>query len=175
MNAPARDRFLRIMAEQSARMNRLIDDLLSLSRIELTEHQPPDSLVDLAGLATRLAASFEPQVAARRIRFELALEPDLPPVPGDADQLTQVLQNLLDNGVKYGRDGGILRLSAQRAGPGSDTGRRWPARPGVVLSVTDGRPGHPAGTPAAADRAVLPGGQGPLARGRRHRAGAGPS
>ena len=59
-DAPAQKRFLGIMAEQAERMNRLIDDLLSLSRIELTEHQPPSELVDLAEIAESIAAGFEP-------------------------------------------------------------------------------------------------------------------
>ncbi|MBV8401084.1 MAG: two-component sensor histidine kinase, partial [Acetobacteraceae bacterium] len=100
---PAQRRFLAIMAEQAARMNRLIDDLLSLSRVELTEHQPPQQTVDLAALVPRLAAAFEPRLRESGTRLEQEL-PDTPlPVTGDADQLAQVVQNLLDNALKYGR------------------------------------------------------------------------
>ena len=130
---PAQTRFLGIMAEQAQRMNRLIDDLLSLSRIELTEHQLPAMRVNLSDLIHRLAAGFEPQVAARRIRLDVRVPPILPRVLGDDDQLEQVLQNLLDNALKYGRDGGVVTVSAGRAGPGG----RWPGRPGVTLSVSD--------------------------------------
>ena len=130
---PAQTRFLGIMAEQAQRMNRLIDDLLSLSRIELTEHQLPAARVNLSDLIHRLAAGFEPQVAARRIRLDVRVPPSLPRVLGDEDQLEQVLQNLLDNAVKYGRDGGVVTVSAGRAAPGG----RWPGRPGVTLSVSD--------------------------------------
>ena len=130
---PAQIRFLGIMAEQAHRMNRLIDDLLSLSRIELTEHQPPATRVDLEGLVLRLAPSFEPQVAARRIRLDVRIPAQLPRVLGDDDQLEQVLQNLLDNAVKYGREGGVVTVVAERAALGG----RWPNRPGVILSVSD--------------------------------------
>jgi len=130
---PAQVRFLGIMAEQAQRMNRLIDDLLSLSRIELTEHQPPAERVDLAGLVLRLAPSFEPQVAARRIRLDVRAPANLPRVLGDDDQLEQVLQNLLDNAVKYGREGGVVTVTAERSRPGG----RWPGRAGVTLSVSD--------------------------------------
>jgi two-component system phosphate regulon sensor histidine kinase PhoR len=130
---PAQTRFLGVMAEQAQRMNRLIDDLLSLSRIELTEHQLPATRVNLGDLIHRLAAGFEPQVAARRIRLAVSVPPSLPRVLGDDDQLEQVLQNLLDNAVKYGREGGVVTVSVGRAMPGG----RWPGRPGVTLSVAD--------------------------------------
>ena len=130
---PAQARFLGIMAEQALRMNRLIDDLLDLSRIELTEHQPPADQVDLGALAARLPAIFEPQLAARRIVLNLTL-PDSPAlVLGDDDQLLQVLQNLLENAVKYGREGGAVQVAVGPVPPGG----RWPARAGVALSVTD--------------------------------------
>jgi len=130
---PAQTRFLGIMAEQAGRMNRLIDDLLSLSRIELTEHQPPSGRVELTGLVQRLTDAFEPQMRQRQMRLELTLAPGLPPVLGDEDQLEQVLQNLLDNATKYGRHGGAVTLTAQPVPPGG----RWPARPGVIVTVAD--------------------------------------
>jgi len=134
---PAQQRFLAIMAEQAARMNRLIDDLLSLSRIELVEHLPPDGRVALWGVVARQFAAFEPRLAARPARLEPSVTPGLAPIPGDADQLSQVVQNLLENAVKYGRPGGTVQVSLHPAPPGP----RWPARPGVVLSVADDGPG----------------------------------
>ena len=133
---PAQRRFLAIMAEQGARMNRLIDDLLSLSRIELVEHQAPSETVDLAALLNQIAAGFEPRLTERDVTIELALDPDLPPVLGDADQLSQVAQNLLDNAIKYGREHGVVRLVATRA-PLGPAQTRFPARPGVLFSVAD--------------------------------------
>lgn len=130
---PAQIRFLAIMAEQAQRMNRLIDDLLSLSRIELTEHQVPAEQVDLCSLVERLAAVFEPQVRARRIALTVTLPAQPLRVLGDDDQLNQVMQNLLDNAVKYGREGGTAAIIAGRAVPNG----RWPARPGVTIAVSD--------------------------------------
>jgi two-component system phosphate regulon sensor histidine kinase PhoR len=136
---PAQQRFLAIMAEQGARMNRLIDDLLSLSRIELTEHQLPSEPLDLASLVHRMAAGFEPRLTERSVQLNMRIEADLPLVAGDADQMAQVLQNLLDNGLKYGRDGGVLTVEAALAQPGN----RWPSRRGIVLSVGDQGAGIP--------------------------------
>jgi two-component system phosphate regulon sensor histidine kinase PhoR len=138
-DVPAQRRFLGIMAEQAQRMNRLIDDLLSLSRIELTEHQPPGELVDLGRLVETLAETFEPRVQARRITLEVAITPDLPTIVGDHDQMAQVLQNLIDNAMKYGGEGGTVRVSVGPAPPGG----RWPSRPGLVLAVSDTGPGIP--------------------------------
>jgi len=141
---PAQQRFLGIMGEQAARMNRLIDDLLSLSRIEMVEHQAPSESVDLCELVRGLAAGFEPRLAARSVTLELRVPETVPAVTGDADQLAQVAQNLLDNAVKYGREGGAVRLEVGVASNGAP----WPARPGIVLTVADQGSGIP--------RAVLP-------------------
>jgi two-component system phosphate regulon sensor histidine kinase PhoR len=134
---PARKRFLKIMAEQGARMERLIDDLLSLSRIEMVEHQAPSDVVDLASLLPRIVAGYEPRLAGSRILMEI--EAGLPPVVGDADQIAQVSQNLLDNAVKYGREGGTVRLTSAVAKGGGP----WPSRPGLVVAVADEGPGIP--------------------------------
>ncbi len=127
----AQTRFLAIMAEQAARMNRLIDDLLSLSHIELTEHQPPSDLIALGPLLARVAAGFEPKLAARRVTLVQDIAPDLPNVRGDTEQLMQLAGNLIDNAVKYGREGGTVRLSATAAPDG------------VTLVVADDGPGIP--------------------------------
>ena len=130
---PAQARFLDIMAEQAGRMNRLIDDLLSLSRIELTEHQMPAEAIALPDLVERMLAAFEIRLKERNITLDVWMAPGLPLVTGDADQLEQVLQNLFDNAVKYGRDGGLMRVAVERVAAGG----RFPARPGVALSVRD--------------------------------------
>jgi two-component system phosphate regulon sensor histidine kinase PhoR len=135
----AQQRFLGIMGEQAARMNRLIDDLLQLSRIELIEHQPPTASVSLRDVVAQLVAGFEPRLKERGVSLDVRVPDDLPPVVGDADQLTQVMQNLLDNAVKYGRQDGTVRLDAVVAAPGT----QWPTRPGVVVSVVDQGAGIP--------------------------------
>jgi len=136
---PAQARFLDIMADQAARMNRLIDDLLSLSRIEITEHQAPSEYLDVEELTGRILAGFELRIRERGIRLDFWPEPGLPRVLGDTDQFEQVVQNLVDNALKYGREGGIIRVKITPAAQGG----KYPARRGLVLSVADDGPGIP--------------------------------
>ena len=130
---PAQRRFLGIMAEQGARMNRLIDDLLSLSRIELNEHMPPTEDVALAPLLARVAAGMEPRLKEAGAQLNMDIAPNLPAITGDPDQLVQVFQNLMDNAMKYGAEHGTTHTRAAPAPPGAG----WPARPGIVVSVAD--------------------------------------
>ena len=136
-DAEAQARFLGIMAEQAQRMSRLIEDMLSLSRIEMSEHTPPKGSTDLASLVRRTAEALEPRLAARRIRIELAVEDAVRPILADPDQIAQVIANLLDNAVKYGREGGRIAVRVATAAPGG-------ARPaGVTVAVTDDGAGIP--------------------------------
>lgn len=98
----ARDRFLGIMSREAGRMNRLVRDLLHLSRVEAEERVRPRETIDLPGILRSAAASVR-QVAEAHgsmIRFQ-GIEGRVM-VPGDADQLTQVFLNLMENAVKYG-------------------------------------------------------------------------
>jgi two-component system phosphate regulon sensor histidine kinase PhoR len=118
-------------------MRRLIDDLLGLSRIEITEHLAPTGQVDLGALVAAEAEAMAPVIAARQAHVEPDLAPGCVAAPADAEQLAQVVRNLLENAVRYGPQGGAIRLSVARVEPGG----RWPARPGVVLAVADEGPG----------------------------------
>jgi two-component system phosphate regulon sensor histidine kinase PhoR len=139
-DAAARDRFLAIMAEQAGRMTRLVDDLLSLSRIEMNEHRPPTEPVDLAALLGAVAETLEQRAAARHMRIALDLPADLPPVMGDADELTQVFQNLIDNAIKYAEPGTAVEVTA-RAAPRILPGARPGERSAVAVAVRDHGPG----------------------------------
>jgi two-component system phosphate regulon sensor histidine kinase PhoR len=111
-DAEARERFLAIMHEQAARMIRLVEDLLSLSRIELNEHVMPQGRVALGPLLRHLADTLELRAGERGMCVRLDLPPDLPDVLGDRDELAQVFQNLVDNGIKYGRAASEITVAA---------------------------------------------------------------
>jgi two-component system phosphate regulon sensor histidine kinase PhoR len=111
----ARERFLGIMFEQGSRMSRLVADLLSLSRIEMNEHQQPADSIAIGPLLRGVKEALEPQAAARNIAVDLTIPDNLPEVLGQADELTQVFQNLLDNAIKYGRENSRVEVTARVA------------------------------------------------------------
>ncbi len=125
----ARERFLGIMHEQAGRMARLVDDLLSLSHIELNEHVAPTGRVALAPVIDEVARGLELRAGGREITIARALPTDLPEVLGDRDELAQIVQNLLDNAVKYGRPRSEVRVTG---GAGSG-----PAGTMVRIAVSD--------------------------------------
>jgi two-component system phosphate regulon sensor histidine kinase PhoR len=133
----ARDRFLGIMRGEAGRMARLVDDLLSLSRIELNEHVAPTRQVEVAPLVEQVADVLQLRAAERGIRLELELPRELPPVLGDEDELAQVFQNLIDNAIKYGRPESEITIAA---GIGE---RQSAAAPVVRIAVTDRGEGIP--------------------------------
>ena len=102
-DSAARERFLSIMQTEAARMNRLVLDLLSLNRVESEERVRPSARVELVALLAKVAALLEPVAREAGVRIALRTETDTAAVLGDADQLTQVFQNLVENAVKYGR------------------------------------------------------------------------
>ena len=106
----ARDRFLDIMATQADRMSRLVSDLLSLSRIELNEHIPPAGRVDLARAAADVVDAVSVLSAERNVVIQLEDRDTSAPVNGDRDEILQVVQNLVDNAIKYSPAGGTVEI-----------------------------------------------------------------
>jgi two-component system phosphate regulon sensor histidine kinase PhoR len=131
----ARERFLPIMAEQASRMTRLIDALLSLSRVEMNAHVPPSDLVDLNDVLNHAKDTLDPLARETGFSFEVARFPRPAVVRGDRDELLQVLQNLVQNAFKYGNKGGKVRIEAKHIPSiGRQAGR-------YAIAVTDSGPG----------------------------------
>ena len=114
----ARDKFLDIMAVEAARMRRLIDDLLSLTRIEMNEHVPPQGRIALDSVVREVAAALAPLAKADRIAIEVVGPPELPPVVGQRDEMIQLFQNLIHNAIKYGREDGHIWINLAQGGDG---------------------------------------------------------
>ncbi len=136
-NAADRDRFLNMMQTQADRMRRLIDDLLSLSRIELDEHVPPSDRADIAGVAREVTDLLAGVARERGVELKIDA-PDSPVrVVGERFQLAQVVQNLVDNAMKYTPKGGVVRIEIGEAGDREEAvalaGRRWDEAGRVAL------------------------------------------
>jgi two-component system, OmpR family, phosphate regulon sensor histidine kinase PhoR len=112
----ARERFLGIMHAQATRMARLIDDLLSLSRVELSAHVRPDTLVDLVPILRQVADGLEPLASERQVAVRIALPAEAVVIAGDREELLRLFENLIENALKYGASGGRVEVSLTEAG-----------------------------------------------------------
>jgi two-component system phosphate regulon sensor histidine kinase PhoR len=132
-DAKARERFLPIMQEQARRMARLIDDLLSLSRIELNAHRRPDTPVDLVPIVRQVADGLQTLARDRGVTVNVDAANGVR-VPGDRDELVRVFENLVENALKYGASGKRvdIGLSAGESPEGEQEAR---------ISVRDYGPG----------------------------------
>jgi two-component system phosphate regulon sensor histidine kinase PhoR len=109
---PARRRFLEIMAREANRMSRLIDDLLSLSRIELDKHVRPVTQLDLSGIIADVGKTLTMRLEADERHLVINEMSSLPAVIADRDQILQVLHNLISNALKYGSTGTPITVEA---------------------------------------------------------------
>ena len=153
----ARDRFLGIMQGQAERMRRLIDDLMSLSRIELAEHIPPSGAVDMAVAVLDVLDALGPLAKERAVVFRHTLPPSgAAMAAADRDQILQVIQNLVENAIKYTPVGGSVTVDvvtdvspAKASAPASDMAARFSiltpdhsaGRSYVMVTVRDSGPG----------------------------------
>lgn len=142
-DADAREKFLGIMQTQAERMARLIDDLMSLSRIELNEHIAPLGRVDLAMAVTDVADALTPVTRDRGVRIDWTPpERGAAAIEGDRDQIIQVIQNLVDNAVKYSPREGVVRIEVSAPAAGDPPPIRDPEATGLTLLAPDHRPGE---------------------------------
>jgi two-component system phosphate regulon sensor histidine kinase PhoR len=131
----ARERFLPIMAEQASRMTRLIDALLSLSRLEMNAHVPPADIVDLNDVLGHAKDTLEPLAREMGTRFDVGRFNRPAVVRGDRDELVQVLQNLVHNAFRYGVKGGQVEVQAKHIPSIGRQGGRY------AIAVVDNGPG----------------------------------
>src|SRR3954471_7781209 len=117
-DAKTRERFLGIMQSQASRMARLIDDLLSLSRVELSAHVRPDTLVDLVPIIRQVMDGLEPLARERQVTIELELPEPPVAIAGDREELLRLFENLIENALKYGASGGRIIVSLALASSG---------------------------------------------------------
>lgn len=129
----ARDRFLDIMQAQTGRMARLIDDLLSLSRLEARPHSAPETRIELQPLIAEVVGSLAHLAEETGVVIEKVLPDEPVVVPGDRDELMQVFENLIANACKYGQDGKRVVVSMRM--------EALDGAPGVSVSVRDFGPG----------------------------------
>lgn len=140
LQGPARDdptaraRFLGIMQTQAWRMARLIDDLLSLSRIEQRAHLRPETPVDLVGIVRQVADGLQTLAQGRDMKVEITAPATPLVVLGDRDELTRLFENLIENGLKYGASGKRIDIACAAATTSSGKGE-------AVVSVRDYGPG----------------------------------
>ncbi|MFA5964284.1 MAG: ATP-binding protein [Sphingomonas sp.] len=113
-----RNRFLKIMFDEARRMQRLVQDLISLSRIEAEKYRLPDQPVDLAALIGEVRDELQGAQHVRTNEIALDIEPGIAPVVGDRAQLSQMLHNLIGNAMKYGRPGTPVTVALHKGGSG---------------------------------------------------------
>ena len=133
-DAVARAKFLAIMQGQATRMARLIDDLLSLSRIELNAHLQPSTPLDLAPIVRQVADGLQTLARDRDVAIKVAAPPDPLIVLGDRDELIRALENLVENALKYGAAGKRIDITLARS-------QTRAGAPEVRLAVRDYGPG----------------------------------
>lgn len=135
-DAKARDRFLSTMQTEAARMNRLVDDLLSLSHVEDLQRQRPTDQVDLIEVLTSTCHALMQMAARNEIEIKLDLPQGPVVVTADMDQLRQVFINLIENAIKYGGHGNAVTLKL--SGPDHSAALRCQA---IRIHVIDHGPG----------------------------------
>jgi two-component system, OmpR family, phosphate regulon sensor histidine kinase PhoR len=114
----ARENFLGIMEKQARRMARLVDDLLSLSRIELNAHIRPTGKADIAAVIQQICDAMNPLATEKGVRLVFTPPAGNSIVTGDRDELLRVFENLIENAIKYGHSGGQIDLGFAAGAPG---------------------------------------------------------
>ena len=140
-DAKGREMFLELLAGEAARMTRLVDDLLSLSRIELAARQPPTERCEPKALLEQVIERMYAVAAGAKVRLVASIPADLPLIVCDPDQLHQLFVNLIDNAIKYGGEGKMVRITAEAVAAAPAAAGPAAGRPCVRVAVQDEGPG----------------------------------
>lgn len=142
-DAPAREQFLQMMADQAQRMTRLVQDLLTLSKVEVDASKPPMDKVSLVKVVRKEAQHFEWAARQKKMQLRLDFRDELPLVKGDEGELAQVVHNLVGNAIKYGAAGSdvTINLRVSNSFPTTASFREYDRA--VCLSVRDKGEGIP--------------------------------
>jgi two-component system phosphate regulon sensor histidine kinase PhoR len=114
LDVGTRERFTAIVHDEARRMQRLVEDLISLSRIEAERFSPPRDALDLGRLVRDAIAGVHALAEERGSEIGVEIEPELPPIAGDLSQILQVVDNLVSNALRYGRRGAPVRVGLRR-------------------------------------------------------------
>jgi two-component system phosphate regulon sensor histidine kinase PhoR len=104
------------MERHSDRLNALVEDVLSLARLESPEIELDLAELDLREFLTATLTDWESRLKAKQLRFESDIQENLPPLCADEGRLQEIVYNLLDNAVKYSKRGGTITVQAQVEG-----------------------------------------------------------
>ena len=115
VHGKTREALLAIVSDEAARLARLLDDVLSASRLDAKTERFEIGSIDAAKVARAAVEAVRPRLAPGLV-LDLVIEPDLPPVAADADKLRQILINLRENAIKYSPDGGRVLIALSRQG-----------------------------------------------------------
>ncbi len=132
----ARTRFLDIMSVEATRMNRLVGDLLSLSRVEENERSRPKEQIDLTRLLQTVVGNLNPVAKANDVTLSFASPTNCPTIAADPDQMMQVFTNLIENAIKYGGAQAEVSIALQHLHRD-----RQLRKPALQIDITDTGPG----------------------------------
>jgi two-component system phosphate regulon sensor histidine kinase PhoR len=112
-----RERFLSVVHDEARRMQQVVEDLISLSRIEAEKFTEPTDAIDLTPIIDHALKSAQRMADERSSGLVRDMEPDLPQIAADASQILQLLDNLVTNALRYGEPGTPVIVSAKNEGP----------------------------------------------------------
>ena len=140
-DAEARENFLGIIAEQTEYMSNLIENLLSLSKIELNQNEPPTDKVNAIKIVEDVAKSMKMKAAANNMKIKVIKEKNIADIKADTQQIKQIIQNLTDNAIKYGTTNTdiVMRVFSAQSIPASKT-IKTAQGPAVAISVNNKGP-----------------------------------